>query len=47
MALGIAFVVVLLILLGAVYVIRPRRFRFSLGVPKVFEVRLEVDNDDP
>ena len=47
MALGIAFVVVLVILLCAVHVTRPKRFRFSLGVPKVFEVRLEIDNDDP
>lgn len=45
-AVVLGLLLVLAMLLAAVHLTRPRRLRFSLGVPRVFEVRLEVENDD-
>jgi hypothetical protein len=47
MAIGIGLLLVLAMLLGAVYLIRPRRLRFTVGVPRVLELTLEVESDRP
>jgi hypothetical protein len=46
-AVAVGFLLVLAMLLVAAYVMRPRSLRFRLGVPRVFEVNLEIDNSDP